>query len=81
MSRIKGRIQKQPGNCGVGHFTVDLLCCLARTGGPATNEVILKRANPAFAFDLIRQIEGDQPRKIILVSPYSVSSVFLRDRR
>jgi serpin B len=39
------------------------------------NQVMLNTANTGFAFDLLKQIAGEQPGKNIFISPFSVSTV------
>lgn len=55
-----------------------LWCCFAippAMAAPDAGRTQLVSANTGFAFDLLRQIAGEQPNADIFVSPYSVSSV------
>jgi serpin B len=60
-----------------GVWLAVLMCAASLTAlaDLPANQVMLNTANTGFAFDLLKQIAGEQPGKNIFISPFSVSTV------
>ena len=58
-------------------FIVLLMCAasLVAFADPSADQARLAAANTGFAFDLLKQIVGEQPNANVFISPFSVSSV------
>jgi serine protease inhibitor len=61
-----------PGLTFVALFCVAALCAQA---APVTDQQKLAAANTGFAFNLLKEIAREQPKRNVFISPYSVSSV------
>jgi serpin B len=63
-------MNKKPAFCS-------MLCFVAwaALADPTTDQAGLAAANTGFAFDLLKQIAGEQPNANVFISPFSVSTV------